>query len=246
MLPASLLHTQLCIQQFSTTPSTQTLIQLRNSMQATLLMLPVPVVTAPQNDVCVPPKERVKTPKIVGNQWLGVSRELYDLYKKMIHTCTSRSKESFLVRFQTTPYVFSEVFMGKIMFPLFQHFGGVTKSFDYAYTHVVEPVFLYFADHEGQAYNPEDAFRAVGNIPNAMHDDYIFLISVLETYDPSRFRSSPHRGNIQIMFNPIKTRSARDLRLDFYIRAFYDARDTRDESSELPPVVNDVFASVFA
>lgn len=244
MLPASLLHTQLCIQQFSTTPSTQTLIQLRNSMQATLLMLPVPVIMAPH----VPPKERVKTPKIVGNQWIGVSRELYNLYRKMIHTCTARSKESFLVRFQTTPYVFSEVFMGKIMFPLFQHFGAV----DDAYTHVVEPVFLYFADHEGQTYNPEDAFRAVGNIPNAMRDDYIFLISVLETYDPSKFRSSPHRGNIQIMFNPENTRSARDLRCDLYIQAFYAVRDlvfsahARADPLELPTVVNDVVASVFA
>jgi hypothetical protein len=71
------------------------------------------------------------------------------------------------------------------------------------------------------------------------------LISVLETYDPSKFRSSPHRGNIQIMFNPTKTRSVRDLQRDFYIRAFYEARDS-DNSSELPSVVHDVLASVFA
>ncbi len=250
MLPASLLHTQLCIQQFSTAPSLQTLMQLRNSLQATLLILPVPVVPSAIVATTTVPKERVKTPKVVGEQWGRVAHELITLYKKMIRTCKDRSKQTFVVRFQTTPCVFSEVFMGKIMFPLFQHFGDTLNSFDDAYVSVVEPVFMYFVDHEGQTYNPEDAFRSVGDIPHATPSDYVFLISVLEAYDPSKFRSSPHRGNVQIMFNPEKTRSARDLRRDFYIKAFYDVRDAifvdSSDHEQLPSVVNDVLASVFA
>jgi hypothetical protein len=221
-------------------------MQLRNSLQATLLILPVPIevvaTTAPPHV----PKERTKAPKIVGDQWQHLSHELNILYEKMIRTCVDRSKQSFVVRFQTTPCVFSEVFMGKIMVPLFQHFRHVTESFDDAYTRVVEPIFLYFVDHEAQTYNAEAAFRAVGNVPRATYSDYVFLISVLEAYDPSKFRSSPHRGNVQIMFNPEKTRSVRDLRRDFYIKAFYDVRDAIFSSFELPTVVNDVVASVFA
>lgn len=249
MLPAALLHAQLSIQQFSTIPSIQSLTQLRNSLQTTLLMLPIPVNPTVVSPL---PSERVKTPKLYGVHWQLVKHELTDLYGKMIHTCIAKNMQTFLVRFQTAPYVFSEVFMGKIVFPLFDYFRNVIGSFDDAYASVVEPVFVYFANHEGQTYNAEDAFRAVGNIPNATRADFVFLISVLEAYDPSKFRSTPHRGNIQIMFNPSKTRSVRDLSLDLYIQSFMDVRDMLcrqtkpDDSSDLPAVVGDVFASVFA
>lgn len=251
MIPSALLHTQFAIQQFTIAPSVQSLVQLRQSLQTSLSMLPVPITpmvaaVVEQQPLAIP-KDRVKTPTVIGEQWHRVSRELSDLYGKMIHTCVSKNKQTFVVRFQTTPYVFSEVFMGKVMFPLFEYFKNVVGTFDNAYTHVVEPVFVYFADHEGQAYNAEDAFRSVGEIPNATHDDYIFLMSVLDRYDPSRFRSSPHRGNIQIMFNPVKTRSIRDLSLDLYVKTFTDVRDKLNGPvhEPMPSIVSEVFASVF-
>lgn len=247
MIPRALLHTQLAIQHFTAAPSVLTLAQLRQSLEATLLILPVPIMVTEETRPV--PKDRVKTVKYAGNDWHRVSTELRDLYDKMIRTCVTKNKQSFIVRFQTTPCVFSEVFIGKVMFPLFEYFKNVVGTFDKSYTHVVESVFLYFADHEGQTYNAEQAFRAVGEIPHATHDDYVYLMSVLDRYDPSRFRSSPHRGNIQIMFNPVKTRSVRDLSLDVAVKTFTDVRDshfhTPCSSEQMPTIVSDVFASVF-
>ncbi len=263
-----LLQAQIAIHMYSTKPTLENLIHLHQSLFLAKSMLPgIPLV---QQHVPLP-KERVAVPRILGDGWLGVNLDRF--YQRLIKTCMENPRaQSVAVRIQTTPYVFTEVLIGRILLPLQMHFER-ESSFENAYTSVTEPVFLYFASTEGKPYNPEDAFRTV-NPHGLTNAGLVFLISVLETYDTSRFRTSSRKGTVHIMFNPSNTRSARDLTRDFFIQRFNSARaalitfdgrgspmqqpalqfqptrPTTPESDDgehlsYPDVVSDVFQSVF-
>ncbi len=214
MLPTALLRAQLAIYNYTINPCVTSLVQLHESLRvATSLLPPVP---APAVDI--PVQRTTAVPKFYGDVWKTVDLDRF--YARIFQTCTiTPVAQSVLVRLHTTNYVFTEVILGRILYPLQTYFETVFGSFEHAYINVVERIFLYFTANEGKAYSAEDAFRAVrlatGNV-----QDSIYLISVLEQYDPTRFRNSSHRGVIHIMFSPSATRSARDLTRDYFIERF--------------------------
>lgn len=228
----ALLQTQLAIHMYSTNPSVENLAYLHQTLFVAKSLLPgLPVLTpvvgvaaglSPTTDIA--PKERVSVPRVAGDEWKRVN--LDRLYRRIIQTCSEHARtQSVAVRIQTSPYVFTEVLIGRILIPLQIHFEP-TMGFDRAYKHVIEPVFLHFVAMEGKPYNPEDAFRSVVAHNGIMtRADSVFLMSVLDTYDTSRFRTSPRKGTVHIMFNPKSTRSARDLTRDYFIERFNAVRD---------------------
>jgi len=211
-------QTLIAIHMYSSNPSVENLVYLHQSLFVTKSILPqVSIVQQ-----VPPPKERITVPRILGDNWQTVGLDRF--YQRLIKTCMGHaSAQTVAVRIQTTPYVFTEVLIGRILLPLQLYFEQKVSSFEHAYTSVTEPIFLYFASTEGKPYNPEDAFRSV-RLRGMTNDDAVFLISILDTYDTSRFRTSTHKGNVHIMFNPTKTRSARDLTRDFYIERFNAVR----------------------
>lgn len=216
----TLLQTQIAIHMYSTNPSVENLVHLHQSLFVAKSMLPT-IVMNPSTTSLSSTKERVSVPRILGDAWQTVGLERF--YHRLIKTCMENAHtQSVAVRIQTSPYVFTEVLIGRILLPLQMYFEQ-KSTFEHAYTSVTEPVFLYFVATEGKPYNPEDAFKMI-HAHGMSKDDLVFLISVLETYDTSRFRTSTHKGNVHIMFNPSKTRSARDLTRDFYIERFNVAR----------------------
>lgn len=219
----TLLQAQIAIHMYSTNPSVENLVHLHQSLFVAKSMLPTivmnPSTIVPQTFSSL--KERVSVPRVSGGVWQTVGLDRF--YLRLIKTCMENAHtQSVAVRIRTSPYVFTEVLIGRILLPLQMYFEQ-KSSFEHAYTSVTEPVFLYFVSTEGKPYNPEDAFK-LPNVRGMSKDDLVFLISVLETYDTSRFRTSTHKGNVHIMFNPSNTRSARDLNRDFYIERFNAAR----------------------
>lgn len=212
-LPSALVQAQLAIHMYTLNPSAVSLVHLHRTLQTAMELLP-PVHSIP-NEI---PEERISsTPKFYGEAWKSVDLDRF--YKRIFQTChTAQEAQRVLVRLQTTSYVFTEVLLGRVLYPLQIYFETFFGSFEDAYTHVVERVFLYFVANEGKTYNAEDAFRNVHIV--ARKEDYIYLISVLEQYDPTRFRTSSHRGVIHFMFSPSSTRSVRDLSRDYFIERF--------------------------
>lgn len=247
----ALLQTQLAIHMYSTNPSVENLAYLHQTLFVAKSLLPgLPVLTPVSLTTDIAPKERVSVPRVAGDEWKRVN--LDRLYRRIIQTCSEHARtQSVAVRIQTSPYVFTEVLIGRILVPLQIHFEPI-MGFDHAYKHVIEPVFLHFVAMEGKPYNPEDAFRSVVAPNGTLKDmplylltraDSVFLMSVLDTYDTSRFRTSPRKGTVHIMFNPKSTRSARDLTRDYFIERFNAVRnrfhtDGRGyDDNELPPTL---------
>jgi alpha-mannosidase len=252
----ALLQVQIAIHLYSTMPSVENLANLHRalfvakSILPTIVSIPVGMVEIPRERIAIPPR-------ILGDAWRSVQLDRF--YRRLIQTCTEQpAAQSVAVRIETTQHVFTEVLIGRILLPIQTHFEKYT-TFEHAYTHVVEPVFLYFVATEGKPYKAEDAFRAAtSHLRHELsQESKVMLISVLETYDTSRFRTSHRKGTVHIMFNPNSTRSERDLSRDYYIERFNAVRAERNmlrfqptrpntpEDEQFPDVVSDVFASVF-
>jgi hypothetical protein len=156
------------------------------------------------------------------------------------------SIDALATRIETSDHVFTEVVTGRVLFPLFVYFKDTLGSFDDAYRHVVEPIFFYFARHEGMPYDANEAFLSVPANKRISPKDSVYIISVLEQYDPQKFRSSALRGTVQFMFDPVRTRSERNLCTDLYVERFVAVRERVFPQHKLPDVVNGVIEHVLS
>ncbi len=116
---------------------------------------------------------------------------------------------------------FREVFIGNIVYPLYEYFCRLLPTAD-VNTIIVRPIVYYFTVFEGKDYDVLALYRMVltnlsTRFPIVDTVTQSALFSVLTQYAPS----SNHRylkGKVICTFFPKKTISKRDLENDYYIR----------------------------